>query len=397
MARKRPHLRSLLAVNFFMADMQSGIGPFVGVFLLERGWASGMIGTAMAIGNIAGMLITTPVGGFIDASRHKRSWIVVPGAAVVAASSIILVWQNFWAVTASQIATSIAGAAIVPAVTGITLGIVGQKGFNRQNGLNQAFNHTGNMIGAAASGLLGWLFGYFAVFLLAALFGAITIVCVLLIPANSIDDRAARGSKEDDPESQPSGLTVLLKHKPLLVLALALAVFHLGNAAIVPLYGMSAVSDGKINGPGFVATIVVIAQGTMIIASLVAMHVVEKRNYWLVLLISFLVLPLRGILAYSLTGWWGVVPVEILDGMGTGLQSVAVPGMVARSLYGTGRVNLAQGAVITIQGAGAAFSPALGGWIAQWAGYSPTFLMLGGLGLISAAVWIALAAAVKQY
>ena len=47
----------LLALNFFMADMQSGIGPFVSVFLQERGWASGLIGTAMTIGNVAGMLI----------------------------------------------------------------------------------------------------------------------------------------------------------------------------------------------------------------------------------------------------------------------------------------------------------------------------------------------------
>ena len=175
MAKKRPRqsteqdkdraarLWPLLAVNFFMADMQSGIGPFLGVFLLERGWASGMIGTAMAIGNVAGMLIATPVGGFIDTSRHKRAWVIVPGIAVVAASSIILASQNFWAVAASQVATSMAGAAIVPAVTGITLGIVGQRGFNRQNGRNQAFNHAGNMVGAAASGVLGWQFGYFAV------------------------------------------------------------------------------------------------------------------------------------------------------------------------------------------------------------------------------------------
>ena len=387
----------LLAVNFFMADMQSGIGPFVGVFLLEKGWAAGMIGTALTIGNIAGMLITTPVGGFIDTSRYKRAWIIVPGIAVVAASSIILLWQSFWAVAASQIATSIAGAAIVPAVTGVTLGIVGQRGFNRQNGRNQAFNHAGNMVGAAASGLLGLQFGYFAVFLLAALFGAITIASVLMIPSDAIDDRKARGSKEDDPESQPSGLTVLLKHKALLVLGLALAIFHLGNGAIVPLYGMSATSGGITNGPGFVATIVVIAQGVMVITSIVGMRVAEKRNYWLILLISFLALPLRGVLAFFLTGWWGVVPVEILDGIGIGLQSVAVPGMVARSLYGTGRVNLAQGAVITVQGAGAALSPALGGWIAQWIGFSPTFLVLGGLGLVAALVWVALGAAVKQY
>jgi MFS family permease len=405
MAKKRPaqgkdkpaQIWPLLAVNFFMADMQSGIGPFLGVFLLERGWASGMIGTAMAIGNVAGMLIATPAGGLIDASRRKRAWVIVPGIAVVAASSIILVWQSFWAVTASQIATSIAGAAIVPAVTGITLGMVGQRGFNRQNGRNQAFNHAGNMVGAAASGVLGWWLGYFAVFALAALFGAITVACVLLIPPGAIDDRAARGSKEDDSESQPSGLTVLLKHKALLVLALALAVFHLGNAAIVPLYGMSAVSGSNANGPGFVATIIVIAQGVMVIASVVAMQVVEKRNYWLVLLGSFLVLPLRGVFAYFLASWWGVVPVEVLDGIGIGLQSVAVPGMVTRSLYGTGRVNLAQGAVITIQGAGAAFSPALGGWIAQWIGFSPTFFVLGGLGLVAAAVWVGFGAAVKQY
>jgi MFS family permease len=123
-----------------MADMQSGIGPFVGVFLQERGWASGLIGTAMTIGNVAGMLITTPIGGFIDASRNKRMWVVIPGICVVAASAIILISQNFWAVTFSQVAQSLASAAIVPAVTGITLGIVKQKGFNQQNGRNQAFN-----------------------------------------------------------------------------------------------------------------------------------------------------------------------------------------------------------------------------------------------------------------
>jgi len=405
MATKRPEqsqsqkirLWPLLAVNFFMADMQSGIGPFVGVFLAQRGWDSGLIGTALTIGNIAGMLITTPVGGFIDTSGHKRAWVIVPGAAVVAGSSIILLWQNFWAVTASQVATAIAGAAIVPAVTGITLGIVGQKGFNRQNGRNQAFNHAGNMVGAAASGFLGWHFGYVSVFLLAATFGIITIACVLMIPPGSIDHRAARGSKEEDPDSRHSALAVLLKHKTLLVLGLALAVFHLGNAAIVPLYGISAVTDSQTNGPSFVATIVVIAQGTMVIAAIVGMRIAEKHSYWLLMLVSFLMLPLRGLFAFFLTGWWGVVPVEILDGIGIGLQSVAVPGMIARSLYSTGRVNLAQGAVITIQGAGAALSPALGGLVANYIGFSPTFLVLGGLGLTAAAIWITLGAAVKQY
>ena len=68
---------------------------------------------------------------------------------------------------------------------------------------------------------------------------------------------------------------------------------------------------------------------------------------------------------------WGVYPVQILDGVGAGLQSVAVPGLVARILDGTGRVNVGQGAVMTVQGLGASLSPALGGWIAQAIGYSP--------------------------
>jgi hypothetical protein len=85
-SEKSVRLWPLLALNFFMADMQSGIGPFIGVFLQAHGWASGLIGTAMTLGNVAGMLITTPIGGFIDATNYKRAWVIVPGIAVVLAS-----------------------------------------------------------------------------------------------------------------------------------------------------------------------------------------------------------------------------------------------------------------------------------------------------------------------
>ena len=64
-------LRPLLALNFFMADMQAGIGPFLGVFLLAHGWHSGWIGTVMTAGGVAGMLMTTPTGALIDATRRK--------------------------------------------------------------------------------------------------------------------------------------------------------------------------------------------------------------------------------------------------------------------------------------------------------------------------------------
>jgi MFS family permease len=379
-----------------MADMQAGIGPFLGVFLLAHGWESGLIGTVMTVGGVAGMLMTTPAGALIDASRHKKLYVIVPGICTVLASGIVFLSQGFWLVTLSQVATASAGAAIGPAVAGMTLGIVRQAGFNRQNGHNQAFNHAGNMVGAGLSGLLGWMFGFPAVLLLAAAFGILSIVSVLMIPSAAIDDDAARGlNRSGDDDGKVGGITVLLQSRPLLILAAALACFHLGNAAMLPLYGLAVVASKQGDPAGFVAITIVVAQGTMILVSLVAMRLAEKEGYWLVLLISFVALPIRGVIAAQVMNKWGVYPVQILDGIGAGLQSVAVPGLVARILDGTGRVNVGQGAVMTVQGLGASLSPAIGGWIAQEIGYSAMFLILGSFALGSIALWLGFASVLK--
>jgi MFS family permease len=386
----------LLSLNFFMADMQAGIGPFLGVFLLAHGWESGLIGTVMTIGGVAGMLMTTPAGAMVDATKRKKLYVIIPGICTVIASGIVLLSQSFWLVTLSQVATAIAGAAIGPAVAGITLGIVRQAGFNRQVGRNQALNHAGNMVGAGLSGLLGWQFGFTAVLWLAALFGTLSIVSVLKIPSAAIDDDEARGlNKNADDGGKVGGITVLLECKPLLILAAALACFHLGNGAMLPLYGLAVVSAKQANPAAFVATTIVVAQGVMILASLIAMRLADKKGYWLVLLISFIALPIRGAIAAHVMNKWGVYPVQILDGIGAGLQSVAVPGLVARILNGTGRVNVGQGAVMTVQGLGASLSPAIGGWIAQEIGYSAMFVILGSFALGSIALWLAFASVLR--
>jgi len=113
---------------------------------------------------------------------------------------------------------------------------------------------------------------------------------------------------------------------------------------------------------------------------LIAMRMAEKQGNWLVLLISFIALPLRGVIAACVISKWGVYPVQMLDGIGAGLQRVAVPGLVARILEGTGRVNVGRGAVKTLQGLGASLSPAIGGWIGRadrlqrhvWLGFAAT-------------------------
>jgi MFS family permease len=385
----------LQSLNFFMADMQAGIGPFLGVFLLAHGWRSGPIGTVMTIGGVAGMLVTAPAGALVDGTTRKRSYVIVPGICTVLASMIILLSQSIWVVAASQVATAIAGAAIGPAVNGITLGMVRQAGFVRQNGHNQAFNHAGNMVGAGLSGLLGWKFGMPAVFGLAALFGVLSIASVLMIPRDAIDDKAARGMKEGGDDAKASGFKVLAECKPLLILAAALACFHLGNGAMLPLYGMAVVAAKQGNPAGFVAMTIVVAQGVMIVASLISTRMISREGAWLVMLISFLALPIRGVLVAYLINAWGVYPVQMLDGVGAGLQSVAVPALVARILNGTGRINVGQGAVMTVQGLGASLSPAIGGWIAQEIGYSATFMILGSFALGSIALWIGFRSTMK--
>lgn len=179
---------------------------------------------------------------------------------------------------------------------------------------------------------------------------------------------------------------MFLRNKSMLILAAALARFHLGNGAMPPLYGVAVVHAGKGNAATFTATTV---------ASLVATRIAASRGYCLVLLISFAALPVRGLIAGSLIEQWGVWPVQVLDGIGAGLQSVAVPGLVACLLDGSGRVNVGQGAVMTVQGIGASLSPALGGWIAQFLGYRVAFITLGSFALISLALWIGFAATLR--
>jgi MFS family permease len=341
--------------------------------------------------------LTTPAGALVDATHYKRTLVIAASLCSMAASVAVLISQTFWVVTASQIGTAVAGATIAPAVVGITLGIVGQRGFNRQNGRNQAFNHAGNMIGAALSGYAGWQFGLDAVFVLAPVFALLAIASVLTVSPDAIDHHQARGQADDNERhaGSISGLGILIECKPLLVLAIALALFHLGNAAMLPLFGLAVVAAKQGDPAEMVALTVVIAQGVMIVASLVAMRMAESGSYWLVILVSFIALPVRAVVAAAFITDLGVFPVQILDGIGAGLQSVAVPGMVAYVMNRTGRVNLGQGVVMTMQGVGAALSPALGGWAAQLGGYRFAFLLLGLFSLIALALWIAFARMLK--
>jgi MFS family permease len=390
--------KSLLALNFFSAD-QTGIGPFFSVFLQQHGWRSGLIGTVLTLGGVTGLLMAAPAGAVVDGTRRKRTFVILSGVFTIASSLVIWFSQRFWVVAASQVAGAIAAAFIGPAMYGITLGVTRLKGFNRQNGRNQAFNHAGNLAAAGLSGYLGWRFGLGATFLLGIGLGVVTIACVLAIPRRAVDDRAARGlSKPAEPGGgdEVQGLSILLRSRPLMVLVACLTFFNIGNAGMLPLYGLAVVGAHRADPAMFAALTVVVAQGVMVVMALAASRLVSARGYWLVILLAFMALPIRGVLAASCITAWGVWPVQALDGVGAGLSGVAVSGLMTKLLDGTGRVNAGQGAVGVIPGVGGCLSPALGGWLAQAFGYPAAFLGLGALSLVSLALWVGFAPLLRE-
>jgi MFS family permease len=386
---------ALQAVNFFMADMEAGMGPFLGVLLAGRGWTTGAIGAVITVGAIVGMIAVTPAGVVVDATSRKRGCLIAAGLSAIAASAVILTSHEFWVIAAAQAVMCVSGATAAPAVIGITLGVVGQGGFVGQNGRNQAYNHAGNMAGAAVSGLLGLAFGYAGVFWMAVVFAVITVAAVLAIPAGHINHHVARGEAPSGARVPVKATRVLAQSRPLLTLAVAVMLFHLGNAAMLPLYGLAVVATHA-NPFTTVSSTVVVAQGVMILAALVAMKIAQTRGYWLAILIAFTALPIRGLLAASLITTWGVLPVQVLDGIGAGMLSVAVPGLVARILDGTGHVNAGQGAIMAAQGFGGALSPVLGGVVAQHLGFPTAFAILGGLSLGSLIVWLGFAPMLRR-
>jgi MFS family permease len=383
----RSSLLALCALNFFMADVTAGLGPFLGIFLQEQHWTPAEIGLVMTVGGIAGMAVTTPFGALVDGTTRKRTIIGVAAAAIAVAMIAILLRPDFFVVTAAQVVSGMAGAAVPPAIAAITLGLVRQQGFPHQLGRNEASNHSGNVLAAAIAGAAGYVFGLDAVFIVLAVMAACAIVALSRIDPSEIDHRAARGAAGHDGEGI-AGLSVLLQSKPLLVLGATLTLFHLGNAAMLPLLSQAALAKGEGDPSAFTGATIVVAQLTMVPVALFAARLAETKGYWPVFLLALIALPVRGLVASAMGGEWGLWPVQILDGFGAGVLGVAVPGLVARILAGTGHVNAGLGAVMTLQGVGAALSTSVGGIVAQRFGYPAAFLALGAIALTALLLWL---------
>jgi MFS family permease len=385
---------SLDSLNFFLADVRDGLGPYLAIYLLAvHKWDPASIGVVMTLAGIAALLTQGPAGALIDRTRSKRA-VIALAALLVTGSCVLLPFvSSFSLVALTQAASAVAASVFAPAISAITLGITGPRAFTGRTGRNETFNHAGNAVAALLAGGLAYLFGPVVVFYLMAFMALASIVAVSCVSAAAIDHEVARGfdpAHHHDHE-QPSGIKVLLSNRPLLLFAICCALFHLANAAMLPLVSQKLSQINLHMATPLTSACIVAAQVVMVP---MAWLVGSKADVWgrkPLLILGFVILPLRGVL-YTLSNdpYW-LVAVQMLDGIGAGIFGALFPVIVKDLTQGTGRFNVSLGALSTVFGLGAALSNSLAGFVVQQAGYNAAFLTLAGVAAVALALlWLAM-------
>jgi MFS family permease len=392
----RAAARPLDAINFFLADVRDGLSPYLAIYLLTvQKWDEASIGIVMSVSALAGILAQTPAGQLIDSTRAKRALVIAAAAIVTIASVILPLTPGFAAVAVGQSLAAIAGSIFAPAISAITLGVVGPKAFARRIGRNEAFNHAGNAVAATLAGATAYAFGPVVVFWLMAAMALASIAATLALRADAIDHDVARGLESASAgapppaDAQRHGYRVLLRSRPLMVFAASTVLFHFSNAAMLPLVGQKLSLANPALGTTLMSVCIVAAQLVMIpVAALVG----AKADVWgrkPIFATALAVLALRGAL-YPLSDnpYW-LVGVQLMDGVGAGIFGALFPLIVADLTRGTGHFNVSQGAIATALGVGAALSSGFAGLIVVTAGYSAAFLALAAVAAVGLVVFLA--------
>jgi MFS family permease len=380
-------LRGLDWLNFLLADVQTGVGPFLAIYLAAYGWNEERVGLALTIGGIAGIASQTPAGGLVDWLKSKRALIAAGVVALAIGAFLIASFPSFWPVVTAQMLIGVMSSFFMPAIAAISLGIVGHTLFNRRQGRNQTFNSAGNVIAALMMGLIGYFISNRSVFFFVVALAVPTILSLFLIRPEEIDYELARGARDGEDDGDPANVLDLLRDHPLMIFLCCAVMFHFANAAMLPLLGeMLAKGKGR-TSMMFMSACVVTTQFTI---TLLAAWAGRSAGSWgrkPLLLIGFGVLPIRGIL-YTLThNLYLLVGIQVLDGVGAGIFGVVSVLVIADLTRGTGRFNLTLGAIATAVGIGAALSQTIAGAIVHHSSDRAGFLFLA---LVAAAAFVIL-------
>jgi predicted MFS family arabinose efflux permease len=383
---ERPHpsqssLRGLDWFVFFIANVQTGFGPFISVYLTAMAWTQVDIGLMLTVGGLVALFGQMPGGAIVDAAKSER---FVAGLAIVIIAISALqfaAWPIYPMILSATVLHSLASCVLGPAIAAISLGLVGQAEVGERFGRNARFASIGNGLAAAAMGIVGYWFAPRAVFFVtAALLGPALLALAYIRPAEIDPERAHGGRAEQPPQRPLSSLAVPSRLRPLLIFCGCFMLFQLANAAMLPLMGSVLTTRSSQWATVLIAACIVVPQ---LVVALISPWVGHHAQLWgrrPLLLLGFAALPIRGVLFAIIHDPYLLVIVQLLDGISAAVFGVMMPLVVADVTRGTGHFNLALGIVGTAVGIGASLSTTLAGYISDHFGSGVAFL---GLSLVA--------------
>jgi MFS family permease len=388
-----PSQRSLRGLDwfvFFVADVQTGFGPFVAVYLTAEKWTQVDIGLTLTVAGLVALAGQIPGGALLDAVRSERLAAAVAVALISASAVAYATWPIFPVVLAAAALHAAASCVLGPAIAAISLGLVGPDAIGERLGRNARFASIGAGLTAAAMGAIGHLFSASAVFFFTAALLVPTWLALRLIAPREIDpERAHGGAPRRQPGSARAEARGLLGRPALLVFGGCVLLFHLANAAMLPLMGSVLTMRSSEWATVLIAACMV---GPQLVVAAFSPWVGRQAERWgrrPLLLAGFAALPIRGFLFAVVSDPYLLVAVQLLDGVTAAVFSVLVPLTIADLTRGTGHFNLTQGLVGTVTGVGAAISPILAGYMADTAGGAMAFVGLGAIATLGlATVWL---------
>ena len=386
----RASLRGLDWFIFFLADVQTGFGPFVAVYLTTQKWTQVDIGLVLSMSGIIALIGQMPGGALVDAARSERLVAGLALAGIGGAAIAYAALPIFPVILTAAAFHAAASCVLGPCLVAMSLGLVGHMAIGERLGRNARFASIGNGIAAAVMGGVGYLLSPRWVFVVTALLLIPAVIALSRIrPAEVDPDRAHGGPVEETPDHAPADVRTILRMRPLLILAGCALLFHLANASMLPLMGSVVTTRSAEWATMLIAACIVVPQ---IIVAVVSPWVGHHAQIWgrrPFLLVAFAALLVRGVLFAVVTDPYLLVFVQVLDGITASALGIMVPLMVADITRGTGRFNLALGIVGTAVGIGASISPTLSGYLTDYFSSSVAFLGLAAIAAIGlAGVWM---------
>jgi MFS family permease len=365
-------------MNFFLADVETGVGPFMATYFVSaRHWNPAQIGLILAAQKITSVAAQVPAGWAIDQTKFKK-WLMATTAFLIGVGALLIaVLKTVAAQIANQAMVGILTAIATPLVAAISLGVVGRQALGHRIGRNESFNHAGNLITASLAGYLGYVAGLKWMFYACGGLGLVCAGTTFLIHGEDIDDAMAR----EAPEDQAAGVTAagfrdVLAKPFFIVFATAIVLFHIGNAAMLPLVGEELPHDSGHSSSIYMSACIVMSQLVMIPVAFASGRLADHIGRKPIFLVGFLALISRGLLFALSRNPNYLVGVEALDGIGTGISGVLTVLIVSDLAQGTGRFNFLQGTMQACLGLGSFLGNLVAGLSAKSFGFPATFVGL---------------------